>query len=63
MSTSGNNKGRSGLRFVWMPGKKKQHHKGRYDSTNKNVELQHKQKRIEPWAMGGVRGQNELLKA
>lgn len=62
MSTSKNQKGRNGLRILWIPGKKKNHHKGRFDSTNKTVTTPHKQKNIEPWTMGGVHGQNQLIK-
>lgn len=62
MSTSNSNKGRNGLRILWLPGRKKNHHKGRYDVTNKNVTAPHKQKKNEPWALGGSHGQHELMK-
>lgn len=54
----------TGLRFLWIPGKKKHQHKGRYDTTNKgNAHSSHQQRKIEPWTMGGSKGHSELIKS
>jgi len=54
----------TGLRFLWIPGKKKHQHKGRYDTTNKgNVNSSHQQRKMEPWSLGGSKGQGELIKS
>lgn len=64
MATSRSGKsGSTGLRIVWIPGKKKQP-KGSYNPTKKgNLSGYHQQKKIEPWSMGGSKGQEDLLKA
>lgn len=62
MATSRNKTGSSGLRIVWIPGKKKQP-KGTYNPTKKNTSPHHQQKKIEPWSLGGSKGQEDLLKA
>lgn len=54
----------TGLRFLWIPGKKKQQHKGRYDTTNRgSVPSSHQQRKMEPWSIGGSKGQSELIKS
>lgn len=64
MATSGN-----GLKFVWMPGKKKHNRKGEYKTT-KNQHNPYKasnlggtqgQKKNEVWSMGGSRGQRSVI--
>lgn len=63
MATNKNKTGSSGMRIVWIPGKKKQP-KGSYNPTKKsNLSASHQQKRIEPWTLGGSKGQEELLKS
>lgn len=56
----------SGLRFLWIPGKKKHQHKGRYDTTNRgNVHssTHHQRQKMEPWTLGGAKGQGDLIKS
>lgn len=62
MSSTNPSKGRNGMRILWIPGRKKHQHKGRYESTSKTVVPHHRQKNNEPWAVGGSFGQRELLK-
>ena len=60
------NKGSSsgtGLRILWIPGRKKNHHKGRYDTTNKAQTLGHRPTKNQNWTLGGARGQHELIKS
>lgn len=53
-----------GLRFLWIPGKKKHQHKGRYDTTNKgSAHSSHHQRKLEPWTMGGSKAHSELIKS
>ncbi|KAH8303966.1 hypothetical protein KR044_006984 [Drosophila immigrans] len=51
----------SGLRMLWIPGRKSHHPKGRYSSTSKNVSYSPNQKKSEVWTLGGSRAQNELI--
>ncbi|KAJ6646718.1 hypothetical protein Bhyg_01931 [Pseudolycoriella hygida] len=54
----------TGLRFLWIPGKKKNQHKGVYSTTNKgNLHSPHHQKKIEPWSLGGSKSHSELIKS
>ncbi|KAM8720694.1 hypothetical protein ACLKA7_006695 [Drosophila subpalustris] len=50
----------SGLRMLWIPGRKS-HPKGRYSSTTKNVSYSASQKKSEVWTLGGSRAQSELI--
>lgn len=51
------------MRILWIPGKKKQP-KGSYNPTKKsNLSPNHQQKKIEPWSLGGSKGQEDLLKS
>lgn len=56
---------KSSLRFLWIPGKKKHHHKGRYDTTHKAslYANSHSPKKNEPWSLGGSKEQEELIKS
>lgn len=64
MATSSN-----GLRFMWLPGKKKHNRKGQYNTTktksknsyNPYVTAGQIQRKNEPWTLGGTRGQRKLL--
>lgn len=61
---SSNKSKSTGLRFIWIPGRKKHQPKGRYDTTNKQIlHGHHQQKKNEPWSLGGSKGQEELLKS
>lgn len=50
----------SGLKILWIPGRKKQHDKGVYKPTNYKVEQKHGEKKIENWALGGSKAQNDI---
>lgn len=64
MASGRNKSGSSGLRILWIPGKKKSQPKGSYNPTNKGFRPPTGQdKKIENWSLGGAKGQNELLKA
>ena len=53
-----------GLRLLWIPGRKKNHHKGRMETTRlTSVQMPHQQKKNEPWSLGGSKGQEELIKS
>lgn len=58
MSSSSRNKVTGGLRFLWIPGKKKSNHKGRYDTTKKPVTPNGNSKKITVDF-----GQKELIKS
>lgn len=59
----GKNKSGSGggLKILWIPGRKKHHDKGIYKPTNYNVEHKHAEKKIENWALGGSKTQNDII--
>jgi len=50
----------SGLRMLWIPGRKS-HPKGHYSSTTKHVSYSASQKKSEVWTLGGSRAQSELI--
>lgn len=56
--SSSRNKVTGGLRFLWIPGKKKSNHKGRYDTTKKPITPNGNSKKISVDF-----GQKELIKA
>lgn len=59
----GSNKAKSGstgLKILWIPGRKKQHDKGTYKPTNYKVEHKHTDKKVESWSLGGSNAQNEI---
>uniref|UniRef100_A0A034W0Y1 Uncharacterized protein n=1 Tax=Bactrocera dorsalis TaxID=27457 RepID=A0A034W0Y1_BACDO len=58
-----NKSGSSGLRILWIPGGRKSHPKGRFDSTNKHVPHKGEQKKNEVWSLGGSKNQKDLLDA
>ena len=63
MATSSN-----GLKFMWIPGKKKHDRKGQYNTT-KNYHKPYKnsniggssQRKNEAWSLGGTRGTKSLI--
>ncbi|XP_059617600.1 uncharacterized protein LOC132262359 [Phlebotomus argentipes] len=62
MSSSGKQKkGSSGVRILWIPGRKKHNYKGRYEPTNKGQSHGQHTKKIEPWSLGGSKGQRDLI--
>ncbi|XP_065364755.1 mucin-2 isoform X2 [Calliphora vicina] len=60
---SRNGKKSSGLRMLWIPGGRKSHPKGRFDSTNKKISYSTRQKKSEVWSLGGSKAQKDLLEA
>lgn len=60
---SHNGKKSSGLRMLWIPGGRKSHPKGRFDSTNKTVSYTTRQKKSEVWSLGGSKAQRDFLHA
>uniref|UniRef100_A0A1A9Z8K0 Uncharacterized protein n=1 Tax=Glossina pallidipes TaxID=7398 RepID=A0A1A9Z8K0_GLOPL len=61
--TSRNGKKTSALRMLWIPGKRKSHPKGYYDTTNKKISYPNKQKKSQVWSLGGSTAQRDLLQA
>ncbi|KAI9581723.1 uncharacterized protein LOC119637589 isoform X1 [Glossina fuscipes] len=61
--TSRNGKKISALRTLWIPGKRKCHPKGYYDTTNKKISYPNKQKKSQVWSLGGSTAQRDLLQA
>ncbi|XP_055843906.1 myb-like protein D isoform X4 [Episyrphus balteatus] len=60
---SRNNSKTSGLRYLWIPGRKKSHPKGRLNVTNKRIEYSPGHKNNEPWSLGGSKNHKNLLEA
>lgn len=60
---SNKSSGSSGLRIFWIPGGRKSHPKGRFDSTSKHVPHKGEQKKSEVWSLGGSKNQKGLLDA
>lgn len=58
-NSSKKSKSSSGLRVLWIPGRKS-HPKGRLSSTNKQISYSPTQKRSEVWTLGGSKAQAEL---
>lgn len=63
LQMSRNNSRTGGLRYLWIPGRKKSHPKGRFDSTNKRIDYNRGQKPNEPWSLGGSKTHKNLLEA
>lgn len=57
----GKNQSGSGLRILWIPGRKKHNDKGIYKPTSNSVERKHGERKIENWALGGSKAQNEII--
>lgn len=57
----GNNKTGTGLRILWIPGRKKHHDKGIYKPTNLKVEHKHPDRKNENWSLGGANAQNDMV--
>lgn len=57
----GKNKSGTGLRILWIPGRKKHHEKGIYKPTNSKVELKHADRKNENWSLGGSKAQNDMV--
>lgn len=63
MASRNSKKKPSSLRMLWIPGGRKSHPKGRFDSTNKRISYTTRQKPSEVWSLGGSRAQKDLLEA
>lgn len=51
----------SGLRFIWIPGRKRHHHKGNVETTGKEPQqprVHHGQQ--QQWSLGGTKEQGKL---
>lgn len=56
------NKSGSGLKILWIPGRKKQHHdKGVYKPTNYKVEHKHNDRNNESWSLGGSKAHEDIV--
>lgn len=51
----------SGLRILWIPGRKKNHDKGAYKPANFNIEHKHGDRKNEHWSLGGSKSQEEIV--
>lgn len=63
-SKAGKNKsgsGSTGLKILWIPGRKKHHDKGVYRPTKNSVEHKHGEKKNEVWNLGGSKSHDEIL--
>ncbi|XP_001355066.1 uncharacterized protein [Drosophila pseudoobscura] len=60
-SNSPSKKKSSGMRVLWIPGRKSHHPKGRYSTTSKHVSYSGPQKKSEVWSLGGSKAQTELI--
>lgn len=51
-----------GMRVLWIPGKKKQHHKGVYTSTSKEIGQRVGQRHgNQAWNLGGTQHNNKII--
>lgn len=55
------NKSGTGLKILWIPGRKKHHDKGVYKPTNQNIDHKHNDRKNEPWSLGGSKAQDDLV--
>lgn len=53
--------GGTGMKILWLPGRKKHHDKGVYKPTNHDVEHKHDERKNEPWNLGGSKAHDEIL--
>ncbi|XP_055529977.1 uncharacterized protein LOC129721446 [Wyeomyia smithii] len=63
--SSSKSKSSSGLRILWIPGRKKHNRKGVYNTTKNNIPQYHanQQRKIEPWTLGGSSNHNKIINA
>lgn len=54
----------SGLRILWIPGRKKNNRKGQYNPTNKNYSpySSYAQRPNEAWSLGGAKSHANITK-
>lgn len=51
----------SGIKILWIPGRKKHQEKGVYKPTNYNIEHKHGERKNEPWSFGGSKSQEDII--
>lgn len=51
----------SGLKILWIPGRKKHHDKGVYKPSNYHIEHKHGDHKNEPWSLGGSKAHDEIV--
>lgn len=56
----GRNKSGTGLKILWIPGRKKHHDKGVFKPTSYNIEHKHGDRKNEPWSLGGSKAHDEI---
>ncbi|SPP88770.1 uncharacterized protein LOC117590363 isoform X1 [Drosophila guanche] len=61
MASNASKKKSSGMRILWIPGRKSHHPKGRLSTTSKHVSYSGPQKKSEVWSLGGSKAQTELI--
>ncbi|XP_053689803.1 uncharacterized protein LOC128738582 [Sabethes cyaneus] len=63
--SSSKGKTSSGLRILWIPGRKKHNRKGVYNPTKNNIPQYHanQQRKTEPWTMGGTSTHAKIINA
>lgn len=54
-------KSSTGMKIIWIPGRKKQHDKGVFRPTNQNVEYKHGERKNEVWSLGGSKSHDNIL--
>lgn len=56
-----NKAGGTGLKILWIPGRKKPHDKGVFKPTSYHVEHKHAERKNEPWSLGGSKAHDEIV--
>lgn len=56
------NKGGSGLKILWIPGRKKHHDKGTFKPTNQaKADQGHPDKKNQMWNLGGSKNYEDIV--
>lgn len=50
----------TGMKILWIPGRKKHHDKGVYKPTNHKIEHRHSEQKNEAWNLGGSKMHDEI---
>lgn len=51
----------SGLKILWIPGRRKHHDKGVYKPSNYNIEHKHGDRKNDTWNLGGSKSHEDIL--
>ena len=51
----------SGIKILWIPGRKKHHDKGVYKPNNYKIEHKHDDRKTEPWSLGGSKSHDDII--